>query len=303
MIDQAASLRELVSTRSADRCRGQSAQVQGAAYTLAVTSGKGGVGKTSLAVNLSLLLARKKRKIWFMDADFGLANAEVLLGVTPPFNVMHVLRGEVDLASAWLDVAEGVKLLSSGSGLEDVANIDGCRAAYLIRSVKCLSGPDDIVLADTGPGIDDPVMSILTAADEVMVVTTPEPTALTDSYATMKVLFSQRPESDVTLVINCCESPSQAESLAKAISNVCQKFLGRSFQRYEYLPVDNSLARAIQAQKPLVMGSYRSRLEPWLWKLANGIERRMKDRHSALAFREAGLRVGHWSEAAAARSF
>ncbi|MDH7602320.1 MAG: P-loop NTPase [Armatimonadota bacterium] len=286
MIDQAASLRELMRGRKDERQRVDLTETSGTPYTLAITSGKGGVGKTSIAVNLSLLLARMGRQVWFVDADFGLANAEVLLGVAPRFNLAHVLRGTVDLASAWCDVADGVRLLSSGSGLEDAANIGAVQVASLINRVKETAGSDGLVVVDTGPGIDDPVISILTAADEVVVVTTPEPTALTDCYATMKVLFARRPESDVTLVINCCESPSQADSLAKALGDVCRRFLTTSFRRYQYLPVDKTVARAIQAQKPLVFSSYRNRTEPWLRKLAVEIDQRIRDRQLALLRRE-----------------
>lgn len=284
MIDQASALRALVRDKTAHHSELESLDLPDRPYTLAVTSGKGGVGKTSLAVNLSLLLGRIGRRVWLVDADFGLANAEVLLGIAPDFSIADVLNGKVDLADAWCDVDNGVKLLSSGSGLEDVANIGGTEAVSLIRRVQERANPEDLVVVDIGPGIDGPVMPILTIADEVVVVTTPEPTALTDSYALMKILFGHSAESNVTLVINCCESPSQASSLASSLDSICRKFLNNSFRRYEYMPMDESVGASIRLQKPIVATFRRSRVEPWLRRFAFKVDERVRARQYGARF-------------------
>ena len=273
MIDQADALRNLV--RDHVVCR-DPLERRPRAYTIAVTSGKGGVGKTSIAVNLALLLARAGRNVRLVDADFGLSNAEVLLGVSPLHAADEVLRGEVDIRDAWFNVADGVTLLSSGSGLEDMANIDGLSGSRLIEMALGLASDGDVIVVDTAPGIDESVTSLLTLADEVMVVTTPEPTSLTDSYAAIKVLLSHSREADITLVANCCSSPAQAACVAEAIDSVCRRFLKRSFARYEYLPADAAVGRAVRAQRPLVGSTRRSELEPWLRKMAIKLEDRIR---------------------------
>ncbi|MGQ9454263.1 MAG: AAA family ATPase [Armatimonadota bacterium] len=278
MIDQAATLRTMVRQRGSGSmdygyCLGSLPP-----YTIAITSGKGGVGKTSLAVNLSLLLVQDGRQVWLVDADFGLANADVLLGVLPAFSIREVLHGEVRLSEAWVDVIPGLKLLPAGSGFEDVADLDSDQVTFLVRQVKELAGNNDVVVLDTAPGIHESVVSVLPLADEVIVVTTPEPTALTDAYATMKIMFARCSESDVTLVINCCESAAQAASLAESMDSICRKFLNRSFRRYEYLPSDRSMAMAVKIQKPVITSARRSAIEPWLRKMAIRLNERMSAR-------------------------
>ncbi len=275
MIDQADALRSLVRDRV---LRVDSVKRPPRVYTIAVTSGKGGVGKTSLAVNLSLLLARAGRQVRLVDADFGLSNAEVLLGVAPPHTLMDVVRGDVDIRDAWLDVAEGVKLLSSGSGLEEMANLDGAAVNGLLVEVLACASDGDVIVIDTAPGIDEPVVSLLGLADEVFIVTTPEPTSLTDAYAAMKVLVSRSPDVDVTLVANCCTSPAQASSVAEALDSICRRFLKRGFQRHEYLPSDAAVGRAVRAQKPLATAPGKSAVEPWLRRIAIRLEERIKSR-------------------------
>lgn len=276
MIDQAATLRTMVRQRASGSMGYSYRSGDLPPYTIAITSGKGGVGKTSLAVNLSLLLVQDGRQVWLVDADFGLANADVLLGVLPAFTIREVLQGEVGLSEAWVDVVPGLKLLPAGSGFEDVANLDSEQIAFLIRRVKELAGGNDVVILDTAPGISESVVSVLSLADEVIVVTTPEPTALTDAYATMKVLFGRCSESNVTLVINCCESAAQAASLAESMDSICRKFLNRSFQRHEYLPSDRSMTIAVKSQKPVVTSARRSAVEPWLRKMAIRLNERIR---------------------------
>lgn len=245
-------------------------------YTVAVTSGKGGVGKTTIAVNLALLLSKAGRRVRLVDADFGLSNAEVLMGMNPKRSLNDVLRGGIDPWDAWTDGPGGIKLLSSGSGLEEMANIDGTIGVTLINHVLQTASDGDVVIIDTAPGINDSVISLLTFADEVMVVTSPEPTSITDSYAVMKVLINKNPAANITLIANSCTSPSQATCVADGLNNICRKFLGRSFQRYEYLPDDASVGWAIRTQKPLAISNNHSAIGPWLRKIAIKMDDRIR---------------------------
>lgn len=270
MIDQAEALRMLVRSRRTG-CDGARPRV----YTVAVTSGKGGVGKTGVAVNLALLLARN-RPVRLVDADFGLSNAEVLFGVSPKQGLAEVLRGQVDARDAWVEAAPGVKLLSSGSGLADMADMDGRTGSLLLEHAIDSAADGDIVIVDTAPGIDETVMSVLKSVDEVIIVTTPEPTSITDTYAAIKVLTSQAPDAQITLVANCCNSPSQASAVAAGLEGICNRFLGRSFQRYEYLPRDPEVARAVQRQTPLVMSAPHAPAASWLRKIAIRLDDRVR---------------------------
>lgn len=271
-------------------------------YTVAVTSGKGGVGKTSIAVNLAILLARAGRGVRLVDADFGLSNAEVLMGVAPVHTLEDVVRGSVDVADAWLECAEGVRLLSSGSGLEAMANLDGADVADIMRTVIGSASDGDIILFDTAPGIDDPVVSLLSLADEVLMVTTPEPTSITDTYAAIKVLlsgpaFRSCPTGgeravrvpQITLVANCCSVPSQASAVADGLAGICNRFLGRSFDRYEYVPYDPSVGRAIQRQRPLAVISSHAPAASWLRRVAIKVAERAR-KHEAATLSDSAVR-------------
>lgn len=275
MLDQAEALRALVRDRVL--CCGPVPHPP-KVYTVAVTSGKGGVGKTSLAVNLALLLSRAGRRVRLVDADFGLSNAEVLMGVAPRHSLNDVLRGGVDPWDAWVDTPGGVKLLSSGSGLEEMANIDGTIGVKLIDHVLQTASDGDVVIIDTAPGINNSVASLLSFADEVMVVTSPEPTSITDSYAVIKVLLSRDMDANITLVANSCQNPTQAAGVADGLHSICTRFLGRSFQRYEYLPSDATVGWAIRMQKPLALAHGHSNVATWMRKIAIKLDDRIRKR-------------------------
>lgn len=277
MLDQAQALRTLVRDRLTS---GGEIQRPIGTYTLAVTSGKGGVGKTSLAVNLALLLARSGRTVRLVDADFGLANAEVLMGVTPAFTLNDVMQKRVDASKAWTEAPGGVKLLSCGSGLEEMANIDSTAGAALLDQVMASASDGDVIVIDTGPGIDDTVVSVLGLADEVMIVTTPEPTSLSDTYAAIKILLSRSADANITLVANCCTSPAQASALAGGIDAVCKRFLDRGLKRHEYLPSDAAVGWAIRIRKPLVLSQPHSPAISWLRKIAIRLEERIRSAES-----------------------
>lgn len=278
MFDQAEALRALF--RDKIMCCSPSARAP-RVQAIAVTSGKGGVGKTSIAVNIALLLARSGRRVRLVDADFGLSNAEVLLGVTPRYGLADVLSGRVDARDAWVDTPGGVRLLSSGSGLADMANLDGATGRGLVAHVLSSATDGEVVVVDTSPGIDDSVVAVLAAADEVLMVTTPEPTAITDTYAGIKVLMGIDPDAEITLIANCCASPSQASAVAKGLDEISHRFLGRSFARYEYLPRDSDVGRAVQRQVPLVELCPQSPAASWLRKIAIKLDDRMRKREAA----------------------
>ncbi|MGI6296167.1 MAG: P-loop NTPase [Armatimonadota bacterium] len=279
MIDQADALRNLVRDRGVSLPRRRRSDV----YKVAITSGKGGVGKTSLATNLAITLAAMCGRAWLIDADFGLSNAEVLLGVKPKYTLEDVARGRIDPSAAWTDCGGGLRLISSGTGLDAMANLDGITGAELINWVLESVPEDGIVVIDTAPGIDDSVISLLSLADEVLVVTTPEPTSITDSYAAIKVLTQSQPDCQISLVSNCCSSPSQAGVVAKGLDGICKRFLARSFQRHEYVPSDAAVRHAILTRRPFATHAPNSPATVWLRRMAIKLTERRRKSHSSHA--------------------
>jgi flagellar biosynthesis protein FlhG len=208
-VDQAANLRRLVvETAATKRTR-----------TIAITSGKGGVGKTSLAVALSIALAKDGSKVTLLDADLGLANINVILGIIPKYNLYHVIKGKKKLKDIVIDVPEGIKIIAGASGFHQLANLDMKQRMDFIEAVSELD-EDDYMIIDTGAGISQNVLSFVGASDEVIVVTTPEPTAITDAYGIIKSIASQSPEKSVRLIVNRVQSVSEGKRVAQRVINI-----------------------------------------------------------------------------------
>lgn len=220
------------------------------ARVVAVTSGKGGVGKTNVCSNLALTLAARGQRVIIVDADLGLANVHVVLGVAPRFHLEHVMRGEKTLQEVLYTGPGGVGIIGGGSGLTDMANLDETRRARFIASLSELDNLADVILLDTGAGLSHNVLAFLCAVDEVIVITTPEPTAITDAYATIKVLSQENPGAQQRLVVNMAQSEAEAQAVAQRLQSITRRFLGRDLDWLGYLPHDMTVSRAVRAQQP-----------------------------------------------------
>lgn len=220
------------------------------ARVVAVTSGKGGVGKTNFCSNLALTLAARGQRVIIVDADLGLANVHVVLGVAPRFHLEHVMRGEKTLQEVLYTGPSGVGIIGGGSGLADMANLDEARRSRFIASLSELDSMADVILLDTGAGLSHNVLSFLCAVDEVIVITTPEPTAITDAYATIKVLSQENPGAQQRLVVNMAQSEAEAQAVAQRLQSITRRFLGRDLDWLGYLPHDMTVSRAVRAQQP-----------------------------------------------------
>lgn len=172
------------------------------ARVIAVTSGKGGVGKTNFSSNLSLVMARSGLRVIAVDADLGLANLHVVLGVMPRYHLEHVIRGERTLQETLHTAPGGLQIIAGGSGITELANLDVPRRDAFITGLSELDTLADVILLDTGAGLSHNVLAFLCAVEEVIIVTTPEPTAITDAYATIKVVSQQNPAARLMLVVN-----------------------------------------------------------------------------------------------------
>jgi len=220
---------------------------------IAVSSGKGGVGKTSLVVNLAITLASLGQRVVIFDADLGLANAEVLMGITPPNTLFDCLYGEKSIEEIIIPGPSGVKLVSGGSGFLELANLDSSRRQQLIESLAYFDREADFLIIDTGAGISKNVLGFVAAANEVIVVVTPEPTSLTDAYSLIKVLAMFKVHSEVMLVINKAGDEREAKRTAQKMENVVNQFLQIRVSSIGWIIEDRLVSQAVKNQEPFSM--------------------------------------------------
>ncbi len=228
----------------------------------AVTSGKGGVGKTNVSVNLSVALSRLGQRVMLMDADLGMANVDVLLGLKPQWNLSHVMQGERTLEEVLVDGPEGLSIIPAASGISDMANLGQMENAGLVQAFSELSGRMDILMVDTAAGISGSVTTLAAAADEVLVVVCDEPASITDAYALIKVLSGQHRVQRFHVIANMVRSPDEGRNLFRKLFMVCDKFLDVTLQFLGSIPHDEMLRKSVQRQKPVVQafpGSLSSR--------------------------------------------
>jgi len=233
---------------------------QAAPRIIAVTSGKGGVGKTHIVANLGLALARQGLKILLIDADLGLANLDLLLGLTPRFTINDVLQQQRRLEEVLVDGPEGLKVLPASSGIPELADLNEHQRLFLLDELDHYGGELDAVLIDTGAGISKNVMFFNLAARERIVVANNQPTSLTDAYALIKVMATQHRERSFKILVNDVPSAREASGVYLTLVQVAERFLGSDL-RLEYLgfiPHDPTLARAALQQQPVMAISPRA---------------------------------------------
>ncbi len=221
--------------------------------TLAVTSGKGGVGKSNVAVNVALEWAALGRRVSLLDADLALANADVLLGLNPQYHLGHVLQGLRSLPEIIIEVAHGLRLIPGGSGVEELANLAGQQHTRLIGELQALEAEADCMLIDTAAGIAENVTGVLHAADEVIIVTTPDPTAVVDAYAVIKVLHQHDPAKPLWVIVNDVVGIGDAQRIFAQLQSAVTRFLGHKLALLGTIPRDAQLAEAVRALVPVVL--------------------------------------------------
>lgn len=220
---------------------------------VAVASGKGGVGKTNVAVNLSLALVEMGYRVGLIDVDLGLANADIVLGLSPIYNLGHVFRGEKTLQDIVVEGPLGLKLLAGGSGVSDLANLNGWRLEVFVNSLEQLNREFDFVFLDTSAGIHRNVMSFVLATSEVLVVTTPEPTSITDAYGLIKVIYQENPKAQIRLIVNMARSPNEAELVVNKLNSVLREFVKREVEYLGYILYEQQVNKAVAEQLPILL--------------------------------------------------
>lgn len=248
MMDQAASLRRMVSE----------SEEKPSARVITVTSGKGGVGKSSISLNLAICISRMGKRVVLLDADFGLANIEVMLGVRPKANLADLMFRGKDLKDIIMDGPEGIKFISGGSGIQELARMNREQCIYLTKKLVELDELADVIIIDTGAGISDSVLEFVASSNEVLLIATPEPTSITDAYALLKALNrkSEFSKSSTTIKMIANRVRNEVEGrdvLYENMKNVVDRFLNISLEFIGSIPQDDQVSKAVMKQTPVTI--------------------------------------------------
>lgn len=248
------------------------------ARVMTVSSGKGGVGKSNFSINLAIYFASLKKRVVVIDADFGLANIEVLLGIRPEYSFYHMLSGEKNMAEVMVDTKYGIKLISGGSGFKELSNLNNNEINLFIEQLDYIDKIADIIIIDTGAGISKSVTNFIAASDETIIVTTPEPTSFIDAYTLIKVIKENNSEIEkLKLVINKVDDKYEAERVFNKIYNVADKFLNIEIENTGYVLSDSYLLRAVKNQNPAILSYPNSDFSNSIKKIG---DRLIKDKES-----------------------
>lgn len=263
MEDQATRLRRLVKTKqdtpsgfdsSGDKIASDDMRTR----VIAVTSGKGGVGKTNLAVNLAIALGLQKQRVLIIDADLGMANVDIVLGSSSRLHLLNLLEDDVTLDDVLVKGPYGVNYISGGSGIEKAQDFTYEERKLLMHKLSGCGQIADIVLVDTGAGLGKNVMDFILAADEVILVTTPEPTSMTDAYAVMKAYSMYAEHKNMQLVVNRIYDEEESQDVIIKLQQTSRKFLNMPVGNLGYIFEDRSVMGAVRKQKPVLIASPKS---------------------------------------------
>jgi flagellar biosynthesis protein FlhG len=261
MNDQAQALRNLVQT--------QGLQTAGSTRVITVTSGKGGVGKSNFSLNFALALKAKGYKVLVFDADIGMANIDVLMGVSPKYNLYHLLKKEKTIWEIIQKGANDLEFISGGSGFRDLIRLSEEDLDYFSEQIGQLNGYADFLIFDTGAGLSKETLKFILSAQETIVVTTPEPTSITDAYAIIKMVHSMQHDVKFQLVINRVADMKEGKQTADKISLVAKQFLQLEIPTLGFVVDDSSVSKAVKKQVPFTVAYPHSEASKGIHELAN----------------------------------
>lgn len=265
MIDQAEKLRKIVNNLNNQPSKNASNAPQPEKITLsrrakvyAVTSGKGGVGKTNITVNLAIALSQKGYRVVIIDADLGLSNIDVVFGIVPKYTLLDSINSEKGILDILCEGPNNIKFISGGSGVQELINLDQNSLDAFMANMSLLDHIADFILIDTGAGLSHTVMNFVLAAEEVILVVTPEPTSITDAYALVKTVSNTSKDSKISVLINRADNENEAKSVYNNFSMVSERFLGMKLESLGYLPFDQSFTKSVKMQRPYLLNYPKS---------------------------------------------
>ena len=277
LIDQASQLRSMAHARRR-------------ATVIAVTSGKGGVGKSNVAVNLAIKLSAAGKEVVLLDADLGLANADVLCSIDLPFNLAHVIARKKELREVMVPAPGGFRLIGGASGLARMADLSEADRQRLVSALGEVESQADVILIDTGAGISPNVLAFTRTADHVLIVTTPEPTAITDAYAVIKVLSRDGGQRRISLFVNQVRSAAESRSVHDRIAKVARQFLGVTVFDAGFMVSDEQIPASVRKRVPFVLHSPRCPAATCITQLAIRLQQGVASADASGFFN----RMGRW---------
>jgi flagellar biosynthesis protein FlhG len=252
MKDQAEKLRRLMKNNTDTK---KEYLVQKKAKVLAVTSGKGGVGKTNFAINLAISIRRLGYKVLIFDADIGLANIEILTGTIIKYTIADLLLSDKDINEIIGEGPEGIKILSGGSGFNELSMINSENTNRILREIEKLESIMDFIIIDTGAGVSNIIIDFVMAADEVILITTPDPTSLMDGYTMIKALTTNGYKGKLNIVTNIVDNRMEAENIFYKLNKTSNNFLNSELNFLGYLEKTNIIPKAVKNQQPFLLYS------------------------------------------------
>ncbi|MCK4913707.1 MAG: MinD/ParA family protein [Planctomycetes bacterium] len=238
------------------------------AKILAVTSGKGGVGKTNISANLSICLAASQKKVLLLDADMSLGNLDVIMDINSKYNISHMINGRKSIEDIVHITPSGLGVICGASGLEGLANVSEFQRQRLLKELSRLQDDNDMIVIDTAAGISKSVVGFCLAADHVLVVTTPDATAMTDAYAMIKVLAGNKFTGHISVTVNMAKTIAEGKKTYQQIANVAKRFLGVDVYDAGTLLRDERLNNAVRMRKPVVLAYPKAQITSSLVALA-----------------------------------
>lgn len=266
MTDQAETLREMMKTK----------QTKGPKSTriIAVSSGKGGVGKTNISINMAIAYAQMGKQVVVLDADLGLANVNVILGVIPKYNLYHLIRKQKSMKDIILDTGYGIHIVAGASGFSKIANLSDEERHNFINELAELAVAD-IIIVDTGAGVSNNVLSFVAAADDALIVTTPEPTAITDAYGIIKIIATEIDNLGLSLklIVNRAKSITEGKKVAQRVINIAGQFLNLKVDYLGFIYDDPAVQNSVVRQKPFILSDPKGKASICVKHLVSRLEK------------------------------
>jgi flagellar biosynthesis protein FlhG len=219
---------------------------------ITISSGKGGVGKTNVVANLAIALAKMGKKVMLLDANLGLGNLDVLLGLAPEYNFAHVLRGEKKIDEIIIKGPAGISIIPAASGLQELTTLSAEQKINLFSQLEGMDEKVDIMLIDTAAGISQNVLFFNIVASEIIIIASPEPTSIVDAYALIKVLHNKHGEKKFRLLVNQAKDNREGLDVYRNVSTVADKFLNISIDYMGYIPYDENVRKAVREQRAVI---------------------------------------------------